>query len=89
MEEERKVTGTVRWFSNARGYGFIAPDDGGRDIFVHFSNVQMKGYKHLKENWVVEFELGHIEGKGPNALNVMILSGPEEERYDAETDSQI
>lgn len=91
MEEGHKVKGTVRWFSNARGYGFIAPEDGGRDIFVHFSNVQMQGYKHLKENWVVEFELGHIEGKGPNALNVTIISGPEEneDNVEVETDPQV
>ena len=76
--EGQKMKGTVRWFSNQRGYGFIAPEDGSRDIFAHFSNIQMKGYKTLKEGMVVEYELGHIEGKGPNALNIMILSIPEE-----------
>lgn len=70
---EERVTGTVKWFSNARGYGFIAPDGEEKDIFVHFSNVQMEGYKTLKENQRVEFEVGEIDGKGKNALNVRIL----------------
>ena len=77
--EGKRVRGSVRWFANSRGYGFIAPEDGSRDIFVHFSNVEMEGYKSLKENQVVEFEVGHIEGKGPNALNVTILGEPDEE----------
>lgn len=68
-----KVQGTVRWFSNARGYGFVAPDDGGKDIFVHYSNIQMDGYKTLKENQRVEFEVGEIDGKGQNALEVTPL----------------
>lgn len=68
-----KVQGTIRWFSNARGYGFVAPDDGGKDIFVHYSNIQMDGYKTLKEDQRVEFEVGEIDGKGQNALEVTPL----------------
>jgi len=66
-----RIKGTVRWFNNTRGYGFIAPDDGSRDIFVHYSNVQMDGYKTLLEGQAVEFEIGEIEGKGRNALEVV------------------
>jgi len=75
--EGKRVRGTVRWFSNVRGYGFIALDNSDKDIFVHFSNIQMEGYKTLKENQRVEFEIGEIEGKGANALNVVILQDEE------------
>lgn len=68
-----KLTGTVRWFSNARGYGFIAPDDGSKDIFVHYSNIDMDGYKTLKEEQKVQFEIGEIDGKGRNALEVTLI----------------
>ncbi len=48
--------GTVKWFSNAKGYGFIAPADGGEDIFAHFSAIHMEGYKTLRKGQQVEFE---------------------------------
>jgi CspA family cold shock protein len=70
----------VKWFSNQRGYGFVAPEQGGSDIFVHFSNVQMSGYKTLREGQKVEFEVGIIEKNGKaqsNALEVIVL--PEEQ----------
>jgi CspA family cold shock protein len=63
------VQGTVKWFNAEKGYGFITPDDGGADLFVHFSAIQSKGYKRLDENQRVSFEVS--EGtKGPQATNV-------------------
>lgn len=72
-----RIKGTVRWFNNSLGYGFVAPENGGSDIFVHFSNIHMKGYKTLRENQVVEFEVGTIEKNGKpmsNALEVIIVT---------------
>jgi cold shock protein len=63
-------TGTVKWFNSEKGFGFIAPDDGGKDLFVHYSEVKMAGRAMLDEGQKVEFELG--EGrKGPCATNVV------------------
>ena len=63
------ATGTVKWFNASKGYGFIQPDDGGDDLFVHYSEIQSDGYATLEENQKVEFEVG--EGKkGPCATNV-------------------
>jgi CspA family cold shock protein len=59
----------VKWFNSEKGYGFIAQDDGGADVFVHFSAIQMEGYKALEENQKVEFDV--TQGpKGPQAENV-------------------
>ncbi|MCA1597003.1 MAG: cold-shock protein [Chloroflexi bacterium] len=61
--------GTVKWFSDAKGYGFITPDGGGRDLFVHHSSVKMEGFRTLREGQAVEFEA--VDGpKGPQAENV-------------------
>ena len=62
-------TGTVKWFNDAKGFGFITPDGGGKDLFVHFSAIQGGGFKSLKENDKVQFEVGQ-GAKGPNATNV-------------------
>jgi len=64
------VKGTVKWFSDSKGFGFITPDDGSKDVFVHHSAIQGMGYKSLAENDVVEFEVEQGE-KGPKALNVV------------------
>lgn len=62
-------TGVVKWFNDSKGYGFITPDDGGEDLFAHFSAIQMPGYKSLKENQKVSFEV--TEGpKGKQASNI-------------------
>ena len=65
-------TGTVKWFSNDKGYGFITPDDGSNDVFVHFSSIEGDGYRSLEEGSKVEYETE--EGpKGPQARNVRAL----------------
>jgi CspA family cold shock protein len=62
--------GTVKWFNNAKGYGFIVPTDGGEDVFVHFSSIEADGYKTLTEGQKVEFE--HTQGpKGRQATRVI------------------
>jgi len=63
------ATGTVKWFNDAKGYGFITPDGGGKDVFVHHTAVQMEGFRSLAEGQKVEYEV--TEGpKGPQAPNV-------------------
>ncbi|MDN5741775.1 MULTISPECIES: cold-shock protein [Corynebacterium] len=61
--------GTVKWFNAEKGFGFIAPEDGSADVFVHYSEIQGNGFRTLEENQKVSFEIG--EGaKGPQATNV-------------------
>jgi CspA family cold shock protein len=66
------ATGTVKWFNNTKGYGFIAPDDGGEDVFVHHSAIEMEGYRKLVEGQKVEFEVT-TGPKGLQAQNVRPL----------------
>lgn len=61
--------GTVKWFNAEKGYGFIAQEDGGEDVFVHYSAIQSNGYKSLDENQKVEFDVTQ-GNKGPQAENV-------------------
>ncbi len=63
------ATGTVKWFNDAKGFGFIQQDDGGPDVFVHFSAIQGEGYKTLREGQAVEFDLEE-DAKGLRAANV-------------------
>ena len=64
-----RTTGTVKWFNDAKGFGFITPEDGGRDCFVHHSSIQGDGFKTLDEGEQVEFDLVQ-NSKGPAAENV-------------------
>jgi cold shock protein len=67
------ASGTVKWFNDSKGYGFITPDDGAKDVFVHHSSIAGDGYKSLAEGARVEFE--QQEGaKGPEATNVAPLA---------------
>ena len=63
------ATGTVKWFDGKKGFGFIVPDDGGKELFVHHSDIQMDGFKDLNDGQAVEFEVGEGQ-KGPCAQSV-------------------
>jgi CspA family cold shock protein len=63
------TVGSVKWFNAEKGFGFITPDDGGADVFVHHSAIQMEGYRDLSEGQRVEFEVTQGQ-KGPQASNV-------------------
>ena len=63
------ATGTVKWFNNSKGFGFITPDGGGEDLFAHFSSITMDGYKSLREEQRVSFDI--VDGpKGKQAANI-------------------
>ena len=62
--------GTVKWFNDKKGYGFIEPSDGGKDLFVHMSVIQMDGFKTLSDGQSVDYEVGESD-KGPAAVNVV------------------
>ncbi len=77
MSEKEVYYGAVKWFSNSKGYGFIEPDNGTKDIFIHWSNVSMEGYKTLKTGDRVLYST--IEGdKGPNAVDVQVTDEAKE-----------
>ncbi len=65
-----RIKGTVKWFNATKGYGFIAPEDGSKDVFVHHSAIQMEGYASLNENDQVEFTV-EASPKGPQAVDVV------------------
>ncbi|HSG82595.1 MAG TPA: cold-shock protein [Gemmatimonadota bacterium] len=69
-----RITGTVKWFNDSKGFGFITPENGQKDCFVHHTAIQAEGFKTLKEGERVEFDM--VEGtKGPAAQNVVRLDG--------------
>ena len=67
------MKGTVKWFNDQKGYGFITPENGSADVFVHHSSIQMDGFKSLAENQQVEFDTVSSD-KGPKAANVRPLA---------------
>lgn len=66
------ATGTVKWFNDSKGYGFITPEDGSKDLFVHFSNILGDGYKSLPEGATVSYD-SRQGSKGPEAINVTVV----------------
>lgn len=69
--EANRKTGTVKWFSRVKGYGFIAPDDASKEIFVHFSGIEGEGYRNLEEGQQVTFVV-EDSPKGPQAVSVRV-----------------
>ncbi|MEI4220474.1 MAG: transcription antiterminator/RNA stability regulator CspE [Candidatus Dasytiphilus stammeri] len=67
-----KIKGNVKWFNESKGFGFITPEDGSKDVFVHFSAIQSNGFKTLTEGQRVEFEIT-TGAKGPAAANVILV----------------
>jgi cold shock protein len=68
-EVEGMAQGIVKWFNNEKGFGFIAPDDGAQDLFVHYSEIRGSGFRSLEENQRVQFDIGQ-GAKGPQAVAV-------------------
>ena len=71
--ESNRMTGTVKWFSRVKGYGFVAPDDGGKEIFVHFSGIEGEGYRNLEEGQKVTYTVEDTP-KGPQAVSVRAVA---------------
>jgi len=74
-------SGVVKWFSNSKGYGFIAPEEGGDDIFAHFSAIEMEGYKTLKKGQAVEFKCT----EGPKGLHAIEITAGSSNQDDSGT----
>ena len=67
-----RETGIVKWFNESKGFGFIAPDNGGKDLFAHFREIQGSGFRTLQENQRVEFDISQGQ-KGPQATAIRVL----------------
>ena len=73
-EPDMRIMGTVKWFNDSKGFGFITRDDGGKDVFVHHTAINAQGFKSLREGQKVEFDV--VDGqKGPAAANVTVVGG--------------
>lgn len=70
LHKHMSMKGKVKWFNDQKGYGFITPDDGSADVFVHHTSIQGQGFKTLAENQAVEFDILQSD-KGPKAANVV------------------
>jgi cold shock protein len=85
---EVEAIGTVKWFNDAKGFGFLEPDQGGGDVFAHFSAIQMEGFKSLKQGARVRFEL--VQGpKGQQAQNIRTLEASAQVQDQAPGDSPL
>lgn len=85
-------TGTVKWFNNAKGFGFILPEEGGEDLFAHYSSIEMEGYKTLKAGQAVQFDV--VKGdKGMHATNITTaeseVDNTEEPKLEAKEEPKI
>ncbi len=67
MQDQQQTTGTVKWFNDQKGFGFIQPDNGGNDVFVHISAVERAGWHTLKEGQKINFDLQHDPKKGKDS----------------------
>jgi CspA family cold shock protein len=76
-EGKTMPTGSVKWFNNAKGYGFIRPDTGGDDLFVHYSYIKMDGYRSLKAGQFVQFDI-QASSNGFHAVNLSTLGGDQD-----------
>ncbi len=83
-----EAIGTVKWFNDAKGFGFLEPDQGGGDVFAHFSAIQMEGFKSLKQGARVRFEL--VQGpKGQQAQNIRALEASAQVQTQAPSDGPL
>ena len=83
MTESKVLTGKVVWFDSKRGIGFVARDDGQKDLFVHWTNIEMDGFKTLKAGQVVSFEIG-ANDRGPQAVGIKVIKDVPKKNEDVE-----
>jgi CspA family cold shock protein len=87
LEDSQMAIGTVKWFSAEKGYGFITPEDGGRDVFVHFSGIVGEGHRSLDEGERVSFNSEEGD-KGPRAVDVKPVGAETEAETETETETE-
>jgi CspA family cold shock protein len=87
LEDSQMAIGTVKWFSAEKGYGFITPEDGGRDVFVHFSGIVGEGHRSLDEGERVSFNSEEGD-KGPRAVDVKPVGAEAESETETETETE-